>query len=158
METWQGVLLILGSGSEQIFISQRISRLTGSLWTQHYSYPAGHMWSSSIQANLESVGSPVELKGNPLTYPSLIKWGLSRKRRENLSVKAGQSGFLVSFLRPSSPVCWTLLSLAGFEVSGRKVSTAHRDWAKVTRAQPTLPGILQEETVRNKEARWLEQK
>lgn len=81
-------------------------------------------------------------KGNPLTYTSLVKWGMSRKRREkNLSIKAGQPGFLVSYLRPSSPVCWTLISIEGVGRSGRKMPTAHRDWAKVTRAQATLPGI-----------------
>lgn len=42
--------------SQSLNRSSLVGAVTGSLWTQHYSYPAGHKWSSCTQANLESVG------------------------------------------------------------------------------------------------------
>lgn len=42
--------------SQSLNRSSLVGAVTGSLWTRHYSCPAGHTWSSCTQANLESVG------------------------------------------------------------------------------------------------------
>lgn len=69
----------------------------------------------------------------------MVKWGIGRKRRKNLSVKAGQPEFLVRYLYGS----W----VTGL---GQKNVYKHMDRNKVTRAL--------EETARHKETLRLGQK
>lgn len=69
----------------------------------------------------------------------MVIWGTDRKRRENLSVKAGQPEFLVRYLHGS----WGI----GL---GQKNVYKHKDRNKVIRAF--------EETARHKETLRLEQK
>lgn len=69
----------------------------------------------------------------------MVKWGIGRKRRKNLSVKAGQPEFLVRYLYGS----WA----TGL---GQKNVYKHMDRNKVMRAL--------EETARHKETLRLGQK